>query len=258
VLKANGSDFPIIALGDSDKVQVGEGVVSIGSPLSLEATVSSGIISSIRDLSEGNLHLFQTTAPISHGSSGGALLNMRGEVIGITTAQMTGGQNLNFAVPINIAKPLLTQTSLKKLGESIMGENAERANPEGMPKVWTSLTTGHDYKIRIDGDHIYIEWIFPLAFQKFADQGAFSRCDVARQGGKWVGSCTSYLPFQWFNRWSGTHVNWCRHQGSDQITLVSTGRIEGDAENYDQKDFDASKCSVKRTEIRHYVWIPKN
>ena len=117
VLKASGSDFPTVALGDSDKVQVGEEVVSIGSPLSLEATVSNGIISSIRELKDENQRLFQTTAPISPGSSGGALLNMGGELIGITTAEMVGGQNLNFAVPINVVKPLLSASSLRKLAD---------------------------------------------------------------------------------------------------------------------------------------------
>lgn len=117
VLKASGSDFPTVALGDSDKVQVGEEVVSIGSPLSLEATVSNGIISSIRELKDENQRLFQTTAPISPGSSGGALLNMGGELIGITTAEMVGGQNLNFAVPINVVKPLLSASSPRKLAD---------------------------------------------------------------------------------------------------------------------------------------------
>lgn len=117
VLKASGSDFSPLALGDSDKLQVGEEVVSIGSPLSLEATVSNGIISSIRDMKDERQPLVQTTAPVSPGSSGGALLNMRGELIGITTAQMSSGQNLNFAVPINIVKPFLSASSLRKLGD---------------------------------------------------------------------------------------------------------------------------------------------
>jgi Flp pilus assembly protein TadD len=107
ILKASGKDFPALALGDSDRVEIGEDVVAIGSPLSLEATVSSGIVSGIREWE--NLKVFQTTAPISPGSSGGPLLNLKGEVIGITTFQMRGGQNLNFALPTGYLKPLLTQ-----------------------------------------------------------------------------------------------------------------------------------------------------
>jgi hypothetical protein len=121
VLKAAGTDFATVPLGNSDDLQVGEEVVSIGSPLSLEATVSNGIVSSVRDLKDDKQPVFQTTAPISHGSSGGAMLNMRGEIIGIATAYMAGGQNLNFAVPINAVKPLLLKSGLSKLGDSNTG-----------------------------------------------------------------------------------------------------------------------------------------
>jgi hypothetical protein len=123
VLKASGTDFATVPLGNSDDLQVGEDVVSISSPLSLEATVSNGIVSSMRDLRDEKRPFFQTTAPISHGRSGGPLLNMHGEVIGITTAMMKGGQNLNFAVPINAVKPLLLSSSPSKFGESDTGSH---------------------------------------------------------------------------------------------------------------------------------------
>lgn len=105
VIKAHGNNFQILALGDSDRLEVGEEVVAIGSPLSLESTVSNGIVSGIRT-DKGRTFL-QITAPISHGSSGGPLFNMSGEVIGITSGALIGGENLNFAVPINDAKRLL-------------------------------------------------------------------------------------------------------------------------------------------------------
>ena len=92
--------------GDSDAAQIGEAVVAIGSPLGLQNTVSTGIISARRD---GYL---QTTAPISHGSSGGALFNMTGQVIGITSAGMEEGANLGFAIPINEVKSLATTQML--------------------------------------------------------------------------------------------------------------------------------------------------
>ncbi len=105
VIKARGGNFQTVALGDSDRLQVGEEVVAIGSPLSLESTVSNGILSGIR--SDDGRRLLQITAPISHGSSGGPLFNLAGEVVGITTAALVGGENLNFAVPINDVKKLL-------------------------------------------------------------------------------------------------------------------------------------------------------
>jgi hypothetical protein len=105
VIKAHGENFRTLTLGDSNRLQVGEEVVAIGSPLSLESTVSNGIVSGIR--SDDGRRLLQITAPISHGSSGGPLFNLAGEVVGITTAALVGGENLNFAIPINDVKPLL-------------------------------------------------------------------------------------------------------------------------------------------------------
>ena len=107
VIKAHGQDFPTLTLGNSDRVQVGDEVVAIGNPLSLESTVSNGIVSGIRTDEELGGRLLQTTAPISPGSSGGPLFNMAGQVIGITTMYLKGGENLNFAIPINDAKRLL-------------------------------------------------------------------------------------------------------------------------------------------------------
>lgn len=92
-------------IGDSDKLRLGEKVIAIGSPLGLRNSVSEGIISGFRII---NGHRFiQTTAPISPGSSGGGLFNMRGELIGITTAKLLNGESLNLAIPINDVKPLL-------------------------------------------------------------------------------------------------------------------------------------------------------
>ena len=112
VIKTHGKTFRTLTLGNSDRLQVGEEVVAIGNPLSLESTVSNGIVSGIRAIKEEGKYL-QITAPISHGSSGGPLFNMAGEVVGITAAVLEGGENLNFAIPINEAKRLLLNQSAK-------------------------------------------------------------------------------------------------------------------------------------------------
>jgi V8-like Glu-specific endopeptidase len=111
VIKAHGQYFWTLTLGNSDRVQVGEQVVAIGNPLSLESTVSNGIVSAIRTIEEDGGRFLQVT--ISPGSSGGPLFNMAGEVVGITTLKFKGGENLNFAIPINDAKQLLRITSSK-------------------------------------------------------------------------------------------------------------------------------------------------
>jgi S1-C subfamily serine protease len=132
-------EFPLLRLGDSDRVETGDRVVAIGnplggiSPLSTEATVSDGIISGIRDWPEHGMKVFQITAPISPGSSGGALLNLNGEAIGVTFAQLVAGQNLNFAIPITYVRPLLEGGATKSLAEINLPPPDDGPRPEIAP-----------------------------------------------------------------------------------------------------------------------------
>ena len=93
-----------LPLGDSNTITVGEDIVAIGNPAGLEGTVSKGIISGIREVED--FKFIQITAPISPGSSGGPVFNLSGKVIGIATAYLDSGQNLNFAMPVNYLKSL--------------------------------------------------------------------------------------------------------------------------------------------------------
>lgn len=94
-----------LPLGNSEKLRAGDPVVAIGHPLGLEDTVSNGLLSAIRKL-EGVV-LLQVSAPIAPGSSGGPLFNEQGEVIGVATAILLGGQNLNLGVPSGYVKELI-------------------------------------------------------------------------------------------------------------------------------------------------------
>jgi S1-C subfamily serine protease len=113
IIKIHGKTFPTLTLGNSDQIQVGEEVVAIGNPLGLELTVSNGILSGIRTDEKEDAKLLQITAPISHGSSGGPLFNMSGEVVGINALILEGGESLNFAIPINDAQRLLSEKAAK-------------------------------------------------------------------------------------------------------------------------------------------------
>jgi len=153
VLKISGARAGALALGNSESVQVGETVYAVGNPQGLEGTFSQGIVSSIREV--GTDKLLQITAPISPGSSGGPVLNGKGEVIGVSVATFKGGQNLNFAIPSNYLKTLLgkagpakplAQAKPAKSQRSILadlgGKNTEGVIGENFTYDGTSLPTG--------------------------------------------------------------------------------------------------------------------
>jgi serine protease Do len=119
-LEGNRKDWPVLPLGDSDALHVGDFVVAIGSPFGLDQSVSMGIVSAKgrRDIApsgrRGLYDFIQTDASINPGNSGGPLLNLAGEVVGINAAINAAGQGIGFAIPINLVKKLIPD--LKKNG----------------------------------------------------------------------------------------------------------------------------------------------
>ncbi len=113
ILKVSDVDAPALPLGNSNAVRIGQSVYAVGNPIGyLEGTFAPGFVSGIRG-KEPNRSI-QITAPISPGSSGGPLLNDKGEVIGIVAGAITEGQNLNFAIPSNYLKELLDKVKKRK------------------------------------------------------------------------------------------------------------------------------------------------
>lgn len=129
ILKVTGLRAPALPLGNSANVQVGETVYAVGNPRGLEGTFSPGAISSIRP--EGNSvirgKILQITAPISPGSSGGAVLNSRGKVIGIAVATRVDGQNLNFAIPSNYLDALHKQSKQSGTAKTFAEDTPSKA-----------------------------------------------------------------------------------------------------------------------------------
>jgi S1-C subfamily serine protease len=110
--KPDSGNLPVLPLGDSDRLRTGEEVIAIGNPLGLDQTVTRGIVSGLnRLLPETPLSLLepliQTDTSINPGSSGGPLLNLCGEVIGINSSIIPDAQNIGFAIPANLAKALV-------------------------------------------------------------------------------------------------------------------------------------------------------
>jgi serine protease Do len=134
VLYIKAKDLPVAALGDSDKLEVGEWAIAIGSPFGLEHTVTVGVISAKgrSGLGTGTYEDFiQTDASINPGNSGGPLINIDGEVIGINAMIIQPGTGIGFAIPINMAKQILND--LIKQGKVVrpwLGISAQDLTPE--------------------------------------------------------------------------------------------------------------------------------
>src|SRR6266571_1936621 len=105
LLEVPGAKAPPLELSQGTDLGIGDVVYAVGNPEGLEGTFSQGIVSGIRG--SGTDKLIQITAPISPGSSGGPIINNRGEVVGVAVATFREGQNLNFAVPASYVLPLL-------------------------------------------------------------------------------------------------------------------------------------------------------
>ena len=136
VLHINSKDLPIATLGDSDKLEVGEWAIAIGSPFGLDHTVTVGVISAKgrSGLGTGTYEDFiQTDASINPGNSGGPLINIDGEVIGINAMIIQPGTGIGFAIPINMAKQILTDLIQQgKVVRPWLGISVQDLTPEMM------------------------------------------------------------------------------------------------------------------------------
>jgi S1-C subfamily serine protease len=228
VLRVLGKDFRPLPLGDSDAAHVGDKVLAIGSPLGLDETVSDGLISGIRDAD--GFKVFQTTAAISSGSSGGALLNLRGQVIGVTTAQLTAGQNLNFAIPVNYVKSLLDANVAVPFSPPVSSPviqqqklQPEVSTPLSIPRYWMSLDGGSTVEVSVDGEYLY-----EIMKGQDVEDGYIKKfnyiCELKRKGGQWAGECKFNFLLNWGSLISKT---WCPLSLEETVTSVSPTRIEG-------------------------------
>jgi S1-C subfamily serine protease len=146
ILKITAFNLPVVELGNSDQVEILEEVIAIGHPLGLAYTSSTGVISQWRQ-KEG-FRMLQTTTPISPGNSGGPLVNLRGQVIGIVTEQMTKGQNLNFALPINYVRASLVSNTRVQYGLRQIAEAQAKADEKEKEEMLARLFTVYQDKYK--------------------------------------------------------------------------------------------------------------
>ncbi|MBN9461787.1 MAG: DegQ family serine endoprotease [Burkholderiales bacterium] len=148
LVKIEATDLPRLAIGDSQRLRVGEWVVAIGSPFGLDSTVTAGIVSAKSRDTGDYLPFIQTDVAVNPGNSGGPLLNMAGEVVGINSQiySRTGGfMGISFAIPIDEAMRVVEQLRTSgrvirgRIGVAIAEVTREVATPLGLPKAEGAL-----------------------------------------------------------------------------------------------------------------------
>jgi Do/DeqQ family serine protease len=137
VVKIEADNLPVVKVGNSDRLQVGEWAIAIGNPLGLDNTVTTGIVSasgrssSEVGISDKRVEFIQTDAAINPGNSGGPLLNSNGEVIGMNTAIIQNAQGIGFAIPINKAQQIAQQLiATGKAEHAYLGIQMVEVTPE--------------------------------------------------------------------------------------------------------------------------------
>jgi serine protease Do len=155
LLKVAGSSFKAIAIGNSDNVKVGDVVLAVGNPLNVGQTVTMGIISAkgrSTGVGDGSYEDFlQTDAPINHGNSGGALVNMRGELVGINSQIMSNTDaniGIGFSIPANMAKHVMEDLRTKgkvtraQLGVTVQTMTSDMASSLGLKDGGGAIISG--------------------------------------------------------------------------------------------------------------------
>ena len=149
LLKIDARDLPVLPLGDSDALRVGDWVMAIGSPQALTNSVTVGVVSAkqrrinISDATSSFENFIQTDAAINFGNSGGPLVNLRGEVVGINTAISFGSENIGFAVPVNVLKQVLSQLRDEgRVRRGYLGIGVNEITPEAADAFGLDSTDG--------------------------------------------------------------------------------------------------------------------
>ncbi|USB34428.1 trypsin-like peptidase domain-containing protein [Paenibacillus sp. YPG26] len=160
LLKISAANLPYVNIGDSASLQLGEEVVAIGSPLGYKNSLTSGVVSQTSRQVDGQNYI-QISTPIDHGSSGGALFNMKGELVGVTSALIQSSANINLAIPSSDVKIFLskpqTEQSLSTLVQSKPAPNITAVNSAGA-QVLTSYLNENYGGLTYGGLEMDFDW----------------------------------------------------------------------------------------------------
>lgn len=265
IIKIPGFDLPSVTLGNSNKIQVGEPGLVVGSPLGLQGSVTTGVVSAIRDDPFGaGFKVLQTDASANPGNSGGPLVNRQAEIIGIVTFKIVGAENLNFAIPINYLRGLMESSvsamSLKEL-RAKLANAPDVFKSDAFPTRWKSLASGTTKLIRRDGDRLYVETVRPDAAKQ---AGCFTLAELQKKGELYVGETKESCVCQYekFKPWVGRTLQSNRYTGEAPIEIsnITPTRIEGRTmipPKGTKIDCEKGVYSKPPDEWQSFTWIPE-
>ena len=272
ILRIPGFDLPTIPLGNSNEVKVGEPVVLISNPQGLEQSIAEGVVSAVRSVEKLGGRIIQTSIPASPGSSGGPILNTRGEIIAVLSFKLLAGENLNFGIPINYVRGILgtaqqqTPFSLSELSERISDLSVRPVSEMGRPAYtdisgeWLSLMSSNRYRIRLEGEFAYIERVVPEEAKR---TGGFTLCDHKKLGERYEGSCRAGFPVFYgpILRNGQRAFKNCLVEGRHEILRATPTRIEGrvevptkDIESWSNKDLATCGRNLRKRWLA-FVWV---
>jgi hypothetical protein len=262
VLKVNSNSLPFLKCPANTgcEARVGEKVYAIGNPKGLSNTISDGIVSGLRSLE--NEDIIQHTAPISPGSSGGALVDSSGALLGMNSWQVADGQNLNFAIS---SRHLLTAlASARQTTTALAFPPAAGPSPtdaSSLPSDWV-FTSGvspdqvQDIQVRVVDDYVYIAYTISAYGPNFVVKRK-ETCNTRKTGNKWEGVCIVALTAE---EWWDVYSYYPICSGIEHrivITLLTPARIEG-SRQYLEFPTNSLGCPiVHSSDWRTFQMIPK-
>jgi len=262
IIKISGFDLPTITLGNSNNIQIGEPVLIAGNPLGLQGSVTTGVISSIRDdPSAGGFKVIQTDASANLGNSGGPLVNRESEVIGIVTFKIVGGENLNFAIPVNYLRGLMDSLGSPMTLDALHAKLANQPDvfkSDVFPAHWKSLQSGTTKIIRRDGERVYVETVLP---ETSKNAGCFNLAELQKKDDIFVGTGRYSCVCEYNSKWDGRLLsNRFTDQFQIEISKMGPTRIEGRTTvPPPNTKFDCQKGTYTKpiSEWQMFTWIPE-
>lgn len=263
IIKVPAFGLPALPLANSDSIEVGIPVALVGNPLEFENSITTGIVSALR-MSDLGYKVIQTDAAANPGNSGGPLMNAQGRALGLLTYKRRDSENLNFVVPSNYIRGLLTNTRAFPLSEltshltNTLASIPSNSGPS-FPTTWHSLNSNTTKILRFSDDHLYVETLFS---ESDREKGYFSNYDFLRKDSLYEGTVRSSHVCLMVDNWYGG--SWNKMCGSVEtnagITLITRTRIEGYVDYFETNDpnYDCLRCRIRGPAKRTtFVWIPE-